>query len=216
MSPRGRPLKRFWADDEEMAKKDDDLHLPRHSKHGGQWRAAHARPGFIYRLGLYACVAFLCFFAVYELAASTMGVSVTDTYNKWDASRYDPTRHDTPRGAQQAGGQSGASKGKDGASEVAKTYNGPIRFPELARSLRSISGTGGGMYKNRNVLFAAANLKSAAFVLPMACQMAGERDNYVHFALLGKSDITMEKLLKLNGIDEDCKLILHGKADINH
>lgn len=215
MSPRGRPLKRFWADDEEMAKKDDDLHLPRHSKHGGQWRGAAPRRGFVARLGLYACVAFLCFFALYELASFTLGVSVTDTYSKWDATRYDTTRHDTPRGAQRAGGKSGTSKDAADAA-AARTYNGPIRFPELAKSLRAISGTGGAMFKNRNVLFAASNLKSAAIVLPLACQMAGERDNYVHFALFGPSDITMENLLLVNGVDEKCKLLLHGKDNLGH
>lgn len=209
-SGRGRPLSRFWPDDEEMAKKDDDLHL--HSKHGAQWRAAPPRPRFIARLGLYACVAMLCFVALYELATLTSGgASVRETYKKWEQNPYDPTRRDTPRGVQKP--LQGSRGSEDGDNEEARTYSGPIKFVELAKSLHAITKTGGSMYKNRNVLFAAASLKSAAVLLPMACQMAGERNNYVHFALVGTSDISIGDLLDINGIDEDCKLLMHGMND---
>lgn len=192
-----------------MAKKDDDLHL--HSKHGAQWRAAPPRPRFIARLGLYACVAMLCFVALYELALVTAGgTSVRETYKKWEKSPYDPLRRDTPRGVQKP---LQGSRGSHGDSEADRTYSGPIKFVELAKSLHAISATGGSIHRNRNVLFAAASLKSAASLLPMACQMAGERNNYVHFALIGTSDISLVDLLEINGIDEDCKLLMHGKND---
>ncbi|KAF7521932.1 hypothetical protein G7054_g12281 [Neopestalotiopsis clavispora] len=70
------------------------------------------------------------------------------------------------------------------------------------------------MLVNRNILFAASSLKSAATLLPVACQMGQESRNYVHFALISRSDIDMEELQKINGIDEGCQIIFHdARAD---
>lgn len=63
---------------------------------------------------------------------------------------------------------------------------------------------------NKNVLFAAASLRSAAVLLPMACQMAAELRSYVHFALAGGSDIGLEELRAINGLDDSCQVIFHG------
>jgi hypothetical protein len=67
---------------------------------------------------------------------------------------------------------------------------------------------------NKNILFAAANLKSAALLLPMACQMGNELRNYVHFALVGGSGIDIDDLRAVNGIDESCQVIFHGMRSI--
>ncbi|KAK3294774.1 uncharacterized protein B0H64DRAFT_425431 [Chaetomium fimeti] len=88
-------------------------------------------------------------------------------------------------------------------------YSGPIIYLKLLPSLQAIYTTSGTSTVNKNVLFAAANLKSAALLLPMACQMGDELRNYVHFALLGGSGIDMEQLRAVNGIDESCKVIFH-------
>ncbi|KAH6856542.1 hypothetical protein B0I37DRAFT_412460 [Chaetomium sp. MPI-CAGE-AT-0009] len=88
-------------------------------------------------------------------------------------------------------------------------YSGPLIFPKLSASLQGIYTTGGTSTINKNVLFAAANLKSVALLLPMACQMGAELRNYVHFALVGGSGIDMEQLHAVNGIDESCKVIFH-------
>ncbi|CAM1511507.1 Fc.00g090200.m01.CDS01 [Cosmosporella sp. VM-42] len=210
-SSRGRPL-RLWPDDEEMAKKDDDLHMPGHSRQagGGQWRATAPRRRVVARLVLYACVALFCFVTLYELATFSVGTSVGETYKKWEQSAYQPLRHDADRHDTPRTDESGTKPAaRKDTVVVPKTYTGAVKFLELAKSLRSISATGGSLFKNRNVLFAAASLKSASTLLPMACQMVGERDNYVHFAFVGRSDISLEELLKANGIDEACKLILH-------
>lgn len=90
-----------------------------------------------------------------------------------------------------------------------RVYNGPVRFLELAQTLHAISGTRGNMVINRNVLFAASSLKSAATLLPIACQMGGELRNYVHFTLMSRSDITIRDLRKVNGIDDSCQIIFH-------
>ena len=91
----------------------------------------------------------------------------------------------------------------------ASSYNGPLKFERLLSSLQAIYSTGGTAPLNKNVLFAAASLKSAALLLPMACQMGMELRNYVHFALIGGSDIDMEKLRAVNGIGESCEVIFH-------
>ncbi|KAK4156527.1 hypothetical protein C8A00DRAFT_12560 [Chaetomidium leptoderma] len=91
----------------------------------------------------------------------------------------------------------------------AASYNGPLVFQKLLASLEAIHSTGGTSPVNKNVLFAAAGLKSAALLLPMACQMGAELSNYVHFALIGGSDIGMEELRAINGIDESCQVIFH-------
>lgn len=96
------------------------------------------------------------------------------------------------------------------AAAPSKSYDGPLVFPELLHSLEAIYSTDGMHQLNKNVLFAAASLKSASLLLPMACQMGGELTNYVHFALVGGSVIDVDELRALNGIDESCQVIFHG------
>ncbi|KAL2200575.1 hypothetical protein P885DRAFT_66233 [Corynascus similis CBS 632.67] len=91
-------------------------------------------------------------------------------------------------------------------------YNGPLLFRNLLPSLEAIQSTEGASSVNKNILFAAASLKSAALLLPLACQMGGELRNYVHFALVGGSGIDMGRLRALNGIDETCQVIFHDFA----
>lgn len=89
-------------------------------------------------------------------------------------------------------------------------YDGPLRFVELAESLHAISGTKGTQQINKNVLFMAGSLKSADNLLPIACQMGKELRSYVNFALLSRSDIPLQRLKDINGIDESCNIIFHG------
>jgi hypothetical protein len=103
-----------------------------------------------------------------------------------------------------------AAPPRPAAAAPAASYNGPLVFPKLLSSLQAIYSTGGSQNLNKNVLFAAASLKSAALLLPLACQMGGERRNYVHFALLGGSEVDMAELRAINGIEESCHVIFHG------
>ncbi|KAK0672330.1 hypothetical protein QBC41DRAFT_30043 [Cercophora samala] len=92
----------------------------------------------------------------------------------------------------------------------ARTYDGPIYFRKLASTLQAIeSSTSGYSAVNKNVLFAAASLKSASVLLPMACKMGTELRSYVHFALMGGSEIDLDELQAVNGIDESCQVIFH-------
>lgn len=89
-------------------------------------------------------------------------------------------------------------------------YEGRIRFYRLASSLHAISKTGGTSHANRNVLFAASSLKSAANLMPLACSMGQWERNFVHFAIFGRDPMPLPEILEINGVnDEECRLFLH-------
>ncbi|CAJ0549359.1 Ff.00g029720.m01.CDS01 [Fusarium sp. VM40] len=189
MTPaRGRPAARFWAGDEEMAnKKDDDLHVPghRYSRSGPQWQATPRAPrrSAIGRLIAYLVFVSALFFVAYNLLSSSNSSSGTESKRS---------------------AQSGRKQGQD-----KHDYRGPLKFPELADTLRNIQGTGGSYERNKNVLFAASSINSASALLPMACQMSAQDKNHVHFALMSRNEIPVKELLEINGIDESCKLFFH-------
>ncbi|KAF5022244.1 hypothetical protein F66182_5683 [Fusarium sp. NRRL 66182] len=190
MTPaRGRTKARFWAGDEEMAtKKDDDLHH-HHSRSGPQWQATPRAPRrrTVGRLVSYLVFISLLFFIAYNLFLSSSDDAT-------DAKHSNPERPAQP----------GRNQGRD------KTYhNGPLKFPELADTLRSIQATGGNYERNKNILFATSSLRSASVLLPMACQMSAQEKNHVHFALMGDSEMALKELVEINGIDPSCKLFVH-------
>ncbi len=89
-------------------------------------------------------------------------------------------------------------------------YDGPVVFRQLRASLEAIANTGGSYSPNKNVLFAASSLQSAALLLPLACQMGAELRSYVHFALMSRSEISVDEPRAVNGIDDSCQVIFHG------
>ncbi|KAL5595855.1 hypothetical protein FOVSG1_009544 [Fusarium oxysporum f. sp. vasinfectum] len=190
MTPaRGRTKARFWAGDEEMAnKKDDDLHLPGHRYHnsgsGPQWQATPRAPrrSSVGRLISYLVFISIVFFIIYNFVSSSN--SSTD-----------------------AASERSAPGGKQGQDKV--YHRGPLKFPELAETLRNIQGTGGAYERNKNILFAASSINSASTLLPMACQMSAQEKNHVHFALMSRKEIPIKELLEINGIDKSCKIYVH-------
>jgi hypothetical protein len=115
----------------------------------------------------------------------------------------------SPYGSRKKPKSQSATRNRDKVRD--RSYNGPIIFPELAPSLRAVTyDTQGQLQDNKNVLFAAGSLDSAAVLLPMACQMGRELRNYVHFALMSRSEIDLDDLKKINGIDDSCHVIFHG------
>ncbi|KAK0390955.1 hypothetical protein NLU13_0458 [Sarocladium strictum] len=228
---RSKGLSRFWLDDEEKAKKDDDLNahghghkrphamsLPRVAQ-PGSWQAAAPRAprrSLILRLLVYVCIMFLIMvFLIRAFGASSNARYLGDSRSHERPPVHPPlppSRHAPP--AQPPvqvpnKGFNDISKAKD-LSGSGRHYNAPIRFPNLAGSLQAIGSTGGAEPINRNVLFAAASLRSISTLLPLACRMAAKKTNYVHFAFMHNSDVPVPELLRLNGIDEDeCPLIYH-------
>jgi hypothetical protein len=191
MTPaRGRTKARFWMGDEEMAnKKDDDLGAPGHhyqSRAGSHWQATPRAPrrSSIGRLISYLVFVSILFFIAYNLFSSPSSSSA-DKLSERSA-------------------QPGHKQGQ-------VYYKGPLKFPELAETLRTIQGTGGSYERNKNILFTASSINSANTLLPMACKMASQDKNYVHFALMGRDEISIKELLQINGIDESCKIYMHGR-----
>ncbi|KAI9827153.1 MAG: hypothetical protein M1832_005289 [Thelocarpon impressellum] len=93
-------------------------------------------------------------------------------------------------------------------------FNGYIKFYQLASSLQALTKVNGHELQNQNVLFAAANLKSAALLIPIACEMARWQRNDVHLAFMGRDDLPMLDILAVNGVDKECDVTWHdARAD---
>ena len=197
----------LWRDDEEMAKKDDDLGAHRRSGHRhappGQWQSTRVpRRSVFARRIVYTVIFAVLFFVVYKTVSSTSN-PLNDSWPSAESSQ-----ESSPGAFNQAPKR--PSKSHDRGATRPRSYNGPIKFPHLGTSLHAITHTDGHMPKNKNVLFATASLQIASALLPMACEMADEQRNYVHFAFIGRSTISMSELLKINGIDSSCAVITHG------
>ena len=91
-----------------------------------------------------------------------------------------------------------------------RPIEGPIRFVFLGHSLHGISRTNGHRPKNRNVLFAASDLKSAADIIPLACEMGRWKRNFVHMAVFGREELPIDDIKKVNGVtEESCDIFWH-------
>lgn len=98
-------------------------------------------------------------------------------------------------------------------------YDEPVSFPEsfpmLGATLKLMSRTAGFREVNKNVLFAAGNLNSAARLMNMACEMERWNRNVVHFVLMGRATISMDQIKAANGIDAECKVYWHDARPNN-
>jgi hypothetical protein len=192
--------------DEELGKKDDD-HRYRPARqsswsmwnHTFRWRRRRILLAIVGLLVLY-----YCFHGSSDDYEDTnepryRGRPIASTYQKPGANDDEPT-----------GPPPDTQKPRRGDA-IPHTYDGPIRFFRLASSLRSsASETGGYEKKNRNILFAMSNLKSASTLLPMVCDMSQWNRNHVHAAFMGREDIPLADLLAINGIDKaKCAAVWH-------
>ncbi|SMR58603.1 unnamed protein product [Zymoseptoria tritici ST99CH_1A5] len=87
-------------------------------------------------------------------------------------------------------------------------YNGAVKYPALGKSLRSIARTAGLSLQHPNVLF-ASSIKSMSNLIPMACEMANASTNSVHLALFGRSSLSLEEVLSINGVEDSCRVHWH-------
>ncbi|KAK7997978.1 hypothetical protein PG989_006018 [Apiospora arundinis] len=204
-------LRSFFLSDDELGKKDDDH---KHSSRNGglrqqTWAPARVPPRrFLKRILLVFGAAILTYLFIHNIPTDIgPRQSLRPSYGQNAAPPGYPTRGRPPPNANPK--QPPQEESLASPEPLQRTYNAPPKFLELASTLRAIGATHGALLVNRNVLFAASSLKSAAAILPVACQMGTELRNYVHFALMSRSEIAVEDLLKLNGIDEDCHLIIH-------
>ncbi|KAI1776910.1 hypothetical protein F4818DRAFT_412261 [Hypoxylon cercidicola] len=199
-------MRGFFMSDEELGKKDDD-----HKKNGSglrqpNWHPARVPPRrSLKRIGVVLVVAILVY-----LFFKNIPVLGPDPRMRRPTYPYPelPT-NGNGRSSYNRNPSSLSRPKTQPANAPERIYNGPVRFLELAQTLHAISGTRGSMVTNRNVLFAASSLKSAATLLPMACQMGSELKSYVHFTLMSRSEISIRELRRINGIDDSCQIIFH-------
>jgi hypothetical protein len=197
----------FFLSDEDLGKKNDD-HKPS-AKNGtllpsANWHHARGPPRrSTKRIALVLGIACLVYLFIHNIPTD-LGPAKTGRPQYGARPPHSLTEQSLAKGASQR-----ENPPRD-LHPSGRTYNGPPKYLALASSLQAISGPRGGMLMNQNILFAASSLKSAATLLPMACQMGQELRNYVHFALMSRSDIAMKELWELNGIDEGCQIIFHG------
>ncbi|OQD76651.1 hypothetical protein PENDEC_c004G03774 [Penicillium decumbens] len=206
MAPAKMPIRA----DEEMGKKDDDLHSSQARFHPAQSRM-YPRPRRIL-IAVFALVLLYQFF-------KHMPTDVAPA-----AERYNPTiarlRHPSP--SQSAPAQSPALSKADAPplryvsqtnGDEKESFEGEIKFYELPRSLPRNKHPE--RKPSHAVLFAGSNLHSISDMVPLACQMAGKRLSHVHFVLMGKDQVSVEGIKTVNGVsDADCPITWHdGRPD---
>ncbi len=99
----------------------------------------------------------------------------------------------------------------DSDAEEAKHYhNGPLTFPRIGVSLSRAARWRGFLEDNRNVLFVAGSLRSMTALIPLACEMARWRRSDVHFAYMGRDDVALHDVLRVNGVKAECGVNWHG------
>jgi hypothetical protein len=202
---------RIFPGDEEYGKRDDDHKSAKPRPLSAVFMNSRMpQRRNLKRLGIFLAflVGFYYFFKHMptDLAPATRRPNYqhgqADTQQNWARGRQGPH-----------GGTAGSIPKDQWADETATDkhgFNGPIKFYNLALTLHAITANGGGNWARQNVLFAASSLKSASALLPMACEMSLQERNNVHFALMGRDDISIATLKEVNGVDVGCNIWYHG------
>ena len=200
-------LGRIFAGDEELGKKDDDHKLKKSHSLPLPWASRHSMLPFRRRRLLYGVVFLLVLYLLFENAPLGLG-SHSQRRGFWFS------------GGDRASNYEAAPTGPPPRPRVPPKaeehyYEGRIKFYNLAVSLHGMMGLGRHNRVNRNVLFAASDLRSASDIVPMACEMANRRRNNVHFALMGRDDLNVSDIKDVNGIsDEHCAITWHGRPTV--
>ena len=204
---------RRFGIDEELGKRDADYKFKSRGGEGGGGGGWSFPPSWLFstrfrrRRTLTVIVLFIFATALLRLATK-LGSPIIHRYSDFPAG----VLGDLPAGVGVASKLGPPAREKDYQSPEALRfyYDGPIEFPLLPLTLQGASRWGGFLPQNQNVLFATASLKSLAVIIPLACEMARWRRNTVHVAIMGRNDIAIDDLLKVNGVNDQCGVIWHG------
>jgi hypothetical protein len=201
----------FLLSKDDLSKKDDD-HGQRHPRNAGShW--APSRPPRRSAIRTYVAVAAFVFLVILFFKNIPTGLGPDPRMRRPNYAIPDSGIRRPPPPEQAIRQQQPQINAESKVmSTPERNFNGPVKFNELAQSLHAISATKGSSVINKNILFAAASLKSASALLPVACQMGMELKSYVNFALMSRSEIDLDELRRVNGIDNSCNIIFHGAS----
>lgn len=192
--------------DEELGKKDDD-HKPRSDREHRWHSKTRWRPSRPRRWAIGLIVLYLTYLFFKNMPTDLTPVRDRPAFtnpNQWSHPATSP-----------AIPEQGPPPRDDTAPDNTEDlyYDGEVKFYNLAASLKRFqkTGTRNGRPVNHAVLFAGASLGGVSDLLPLACQMARQRTNTVHLVLMGRDDVSIEGIQRVNGIDkEGCPLHWHG------
>ncbi|KAL3451954.1 armadillo-type protein [Aspergillus insuetus] len=190
MSPSKRPL----LADEELGKKDDDHRRTTPLEQQWQpksWKRPRRRRILLALVMLY--LAYLFF--------KNMPTDLPSARERMK-SRLPPSQHVLPEAAPPPGISSTDPPPRDESGLENKDeyyYEGKIQFYELGKSLKLFQPSARPTTSNA-VIFAASSLRSVSDLLPLACRMVDIKLNKVHFLLMGRDDISIEDIKRVNGV----------------
>lgn len=194
---------RLFPGDEELGKRDDD-HKPRSKAPiATNWRY---RRFWVRRNGKRIFLGWIALTLLYLFFKNMP----TDLQNPSSRPRYIHEDKNTMNSGKY--GDRASTKAGAASNDEQHWFNGPIKFYQLAATLR-INRPKNPHSPNLHVLFASSSLKSASEMIPLACEMASWKRNSVHFALMGRDDITIDDLKAVNGADRGCDVHFHGILD---
>lgn len=197
--------KRQFLADEELGKKDDD-HRPRANREqlwlSRQWKPPRRRR-FLW--GLLA----ICLIYVFLRNMPTDLAPASERYNSYlpQERQQSPSTASFPPQEPPPRDRSVAETNKE------YYYEGQIRLFALAKTLQRFQNPQSRYRQAAShvVMFGAASLRAASDMLPLACNMAHQQINEVHFVLMGRDGVSIETIKHLNGITElDCRINWHG------
>lgn len=197
--------------DEEMAKKDDDHRpAPRVTTWGPVYFAPRRSARRLVVVVLLVVVIYVTSMLLRPPAAPEFRNHIPDfpTYHGPGLSHLDRVRPPSgPEPGPKGGGTDGLARPSPSAGPESRTS---LSLPALSLTLKDMSTALGDGKENRNVLFASSSAKGAAALLPLACEMGRRRHNHVHYAVLSRDDMPIQKLQEIHGIDSSCRIIFHG------
>lgn len=200
------PSKRLFPADEELGKKDDD-HRPQ-TRADQRWQPELWKLPRRRRLLLVPVILYLLF-----MFFKNMPTDIGPARDR-SKSRFAPSQHivpDTPLPPTTPQSDIPPDDWQDTGDNNNLYYEGKLRFSNLGKSLKPFRSHSAKSPFNATV-FAAGGLGSVSDLLPLACRMANEKLNTIHFVLMGRDDISVEGIQQVNGLDDvNCPINWHGE-----
>ncbi|KAL4872664.1 hypothetical protein BDV12DRAFT_182999 [Aspergillus spectabilis] len=196
------PSKRPFLADEELGKKDDDHRPEKHPDQ--QWQPKAWKPPRRRRILIVPIILYLLY-----IFFKNMPTDIPPLRDRFK-SRLPPSQHVMPDAPPPVISQSDSPPRDeyDTRNNDDLYYKGELKFYNLGRTLNLFERRG--KNPSKAAVFAAASLESVSDLLPLACRMANQKLNEVHFVLMGRDDVSPEGIQRVNGVDKaSCPVYWH-------